>query len=675
MVFAKVDSCGLIRAKSKATDERLSEASVRRGVLESGGWVKCGLLPANELPEDEIISMIEEATSKKLYEVKEGEDGAKIRALSAEWQHDVAEVFDEKPTTPDYNLLAISVTVPVEAADLPKDSAEDDVVPTACGTPPQIIAPPPGLDISNRLMSAPPCPSPTGTMQAEQDRRSCFQSVKSEMHASDLARSDFGLSDGSVADVNVQHSDMSFERDGDLGEPLRSGASRVDAVVQTDPHEVAVVEVVSFEGGVGSVSECEPLKCANPKCRYLVHSSSDGSWPFCCGRCWCRYTGVMRGRVAHGEFCERFEAGPGAVAAQYKPTEEDLAIVAEAEEWRRVERLKALTRNTAESADVVQKSLPQDVPTPQGFLERADPRMSLPCGSSGGTRSEGATATQSARSPPQGVPAPPAKRSPPPPPSPRSRPSPPCSLPCGRPSAADSRQLSSARAPPPPPQTPWRIWETEAPPSVAEIRGLWAEPASPVGSWRNSMTIPSNSSPPPPPRAQAQCIGEIPAVPPPPVGHPPGLLLGRAATPPPPPSQPPGQYGDRAPRWLQASSPLKAHVPPPPMRTGLLPPPPPKGKPKTRGGLAYPEVSRTHEAPVMHDASIVSVHPPKSDVEFRLNGDAYMSCRFSGETSASTRSGIACCSRQDGNRYSAVVGVNKIPRRQTCASARWLSEL
>merc|ERR1719510_2780623 len=39
----------------------------------------------------------------------------------------------------------------------------------------------------------------------------------------------------------------------------------------------------------------QELKCANPTCFYLVHSSPEAG-PFCCGRCWCRFTKVMKGR-------------------------------------------------------------------------------------------------------------------------------------------------------------------------------------------------------------------------------------------------------------------------------------------------------------------------------------------------------------------------------------------
>jgi len=48
-------------------------------------------------------------------------------------------------------------------------------------------------------------------------------------------------------------------------------------------------------------------RCANTHCWFLIHSDPQYG-PFCCGRCWARSTGAMRGNRAHGPFCERIEA-------------------------------------------------------------------------------------------------------------------------------------------------------------------------------------------------------------------------------------------------------------------------------------------------------------------------------------------------------------------------------
>lgn len=71
-------------------------------------------------------------------------------------------------------------------------------------------------------------------------------------------------------------------------------------------------------------------RCANPNCYYLVHSVDREMGPFCCGRCWCRFTGVMKGRTAHGEFCEkRLPTYDDVPKATYTPSARDLEIINE----------------------------------------------------------------------------------------------------------------------------------------------------------------------------------------------------------------------------------------------------------------------------------------------------------------------------------------------------------
>lgn len=74
------------------------------------------------------------------------------------------------------------------------------------------------------------------------------------------------------------------------------------------------------------------LLCANPNCSYLVHSNSDEVGPFCCGRCWNRHTKVMKGKHAHGEFCERRSPPEGVDVprAIYIPSKDDLEIIDQA---------------------------------------------------------------------------------------------------------------------------------------------------------------------------------------------------------------------------------------------------------------------------------------------------------------------------------------------------------
>mmetsp|Transcript_36457 Transcript_36457/g.79783 ORF Transcript_36457/g.79783 Transcript_36457/m.79783 type:complete len:254 (+) Transcript_36457:37-798(+) len=76
----------------------------------------------------------------------------------------------------------------------------------------------------------------------------------------------------------------------------------------------------------------EEMLCANPRCNYLVHTEKS-FWPFCCGRCWCRHTKVMKGRVAHGEFCEQRRGADWNPRASYTPMPDELTLFDSSKTW------------------------------------------------------------------------------------------------------------------------------------------------------------------------------------------------------------------------------------------------------------------------------------------------------------------------------------------------------
>ncbi|CAK0910554.1 unnamed protein product [Prorocentrum cordatum] len=93
----------------------------------------------------------------------------------------------------------------------------------------------------------------------------------------------------------------------------------------------AEARVRQSEACAEAPSQDSELRCASPNCHYLVHSSGSPEYgPFCCGRCWSRHVGVMRGRVAHGPNCERRPAPSTTRRARYVPTAADQEIIDEA---------------------------------------------------------------------------------------------------------------------------------------------------------------------------------------------------------------------------------------------------------------------------------------------------------------------------------------------------------
>lgn len=694
-------------------------------LLEASGWVKLDEVFAklDVFPAKEVMATIEAAASRDMFEVKSDANGAKIvRAIGAQ----------SKPRIVEIEVLAADALVRRE--EMPHAVSTLLVaVPDLVAAPTQVstlsLPAPAFVADADPLASTSP---PTSPQSPDLEKPFHLQNVENDcgslsLHAKTRTASECVSVDG-VPTVD-DHTPTTMEGASHTSSELRSTAgghgtfspsTSVSSVESTagrtlmseSRDELAVVDVVSQEKETKFVSavECGTLKCANPRCRYLVHSSSDLSWPFCCGRCWCRHTGVMRGRAAHGDFCERREAGPGAVAAQYTLTEDDLATVAEAEEWRRVERLKALSRASAwDSADaVLQKSLPQPAaescspppPTPQLQAKQAEATGLW------GQPDRGAGAILIPGPPPlpprsasHGVPAPPPKRPSPQLPAFGSCPPPPSMLPAA-PVFGVAAQTPCTRGDlkefvPPPPAALWdaQSWETEAPPSVAEIPRSWAElgkcekhvpsmsPRVPKEHWQNvarpqqgefSHNIVGLSSavpaPPPPFESRWGFQGDVGTRP----LHaaPPGLATNAGAQPPSSQQSGEAQIGtDAASRCV--SSPWKATSAPP---LWTVPPPPPKGKPTMPGG---PQQRYNDAIPVTKTTSIRCVDAQrKEDVKMAatMKGDSYTSCRISGETSASTPSTETPLFGQD-RYYSGcgiASGVNKIPRRQTCASAQWL---
>ena len=326
-----------------ATDRTLDHTSVlQHALLESNGWVTLeevlSMLP--EFRQEEVKSTIDMATSKNLCEVKFTGDGTKfLRALGVELK--VARV-DEIEVLPIADAPPADDTLQYVSMVAPRVLSEDLVVFSATEAPTQVASlspPPPGLvgDADTLVSTSPQTllqSTDLGNTRYLQNGES--DSAKTGTACECVSVDGVAKVDDRTATREEASSTSSGLRSTARGHGTSSPAASVSSVGGAAVEDRSLVsesrDAVAVAGETKSVSalECGPLKCANHRCRYLVHSSSDVSWPFCCGRCWCRHTGVMRGRAAHGEFCERREAGPSAVAAHYTPTEDDLAVVAEA---------------------------------------------------------------------------------------------------------------------------------------------------------------------------------------------------------------------------------------------------------------------------------------------------------------------------------------------------------
>lgn len=340
------------------------------------------------------------------------------------------------------------------------------------------------------------------------------------------------------------------------------------------------------------------VRCANPNCHYLVHSSGEFG-VFCCGMCWCRHTRVMKGRSAHGEFCERIPASHRAQQTVYVPTAEDMAVIHEAHEglpalpWMPpAAAMPAITLPRFPALTAGPGSHPSSAtPTPRSADRAAGPRAQMK--------------------------APPAPPPPPPPPA---------DVPAVEPAPVEKKkpksifglldQLEGAEAqsqapalaweepsaasrpkpPPPPPPSqqreprdPWASWQAEgrrAAPSNEwqEVEAALARPVAPP------LPQASTREQPPPPRDAGESAWRPPP-PPPPVRYqgyqgaqqqaplPPPLPQPRAQEQPPPPPPPLPQ-----PRTQE-------QPPPPPLpqpRSRDQPPPPPAASHTWLGGEGQP---------------------------------------------------------------------------------------